>query len=73
MGVGMDGTYWHLASLGPFFPPGKPRSPLFPWVRKVRVNKTSREFRFFSDFKDATKIFSYFFLKTYPQAHYLQS
>jgi hypothetical protein len=29
---------------------------------------------FFSDFKDAKKIiiFSYFFLSTYPQAHYLQ-
>jgi hypothetical protein len=29
---------------------------------------------FFSDFKDAKKLFfSYFFLITYPQAHYLQS
>jgi hypothetical protein len=29
---------------------------------------------FFSDFKDAKKNFSsYFFLRTYPQAHYLQS
>ncbi len=28
---------------------------------------------FFSDFKDAKKKFSYFFLITYPQAHYLQS
>ncbi len=27
---------------------------------------------FFSDFKDAKKKNSYFFLKTYPQAHYLQ-
>jgi hypothetical protein len=29
---------------------------------------------FFSDFKDAKNVFfSYFFLITYPQAHYLQS
>jgi hypothetical protein len=29
---------------------------------------------FFSDFKDAEKnCFSYFFLITYPRAHYLQS
>jgi hypothetical protein len=28
---------------------------------------------FFSDFKDAKKNFFTFFLKTYPQAHYLQS
>jgi hypothetical protein len=28
---------------------------------------------FFSDFKDAKNVFSYFFLITYPQLHYFQS